>query len=232
MFGWGNGSTTGYNCEEVQNLREVINQTATQSANDIIETLHNSIIVPMSSVWYAPEAVTFFEGFQADVRNIGKTITQAFDGFRQFVQDAGTSWAENTKGAAPSLSPIDLVELNLSVSEIQPDNNGNITIDGSRATTIANSLSQVEEEIKAKLQQRAGNLSAETAFIGGNQSQSLQNCFETVAGAVHHAFRCLTEGDNALQTQINKAVEKYSQIAQDINSVADKVTDDSGTTAQ
>lgn len=214
LFG---GSTSGYNCEQINALRDVINSTASQAGQGIVDRLHSDIIVPMSSVWYAPEAVDFFEGFASTVKASGENITAAFDAFRGAVQSAGENWAENTGGEAPSLSSIDNVELDLNVSDIQPDNGGNVTIDESQATTIANNLAEVEEGIKSDLESLAANLSAETAFIGHGQADAVEACFVKVSGEITKIFKYLTEGDESLQGQINKAVEKYSDVSTGIS---------------
>lgn len=216
-FGGGSGEVSGYNCENVNALRDVINNTASQAANGIVERLHSDIIVPMSIVWYAPEAVEFFEGFAATVKASGENITMAFDAFRQAVEDAGKNWAENTKGELPSLPAIDQVELNLNVSKIQPENGGNVTIDEGQATTIAGNLPEVEAAIKSDLENIAESLNAETAFIGHGQAEALQNCFVYVSGEIHKIFKYLTEGEESLQGQINKAVQKYADVSTGIS---------------
>ena len=110
-----------------------------------------------------------------------------------------------------------MLELTLNVSDIQPDNAGNVTIDEARATTIANSLPEVEEGIKSDLKTLAGNLSAETAFIGHGQADALQQCFVTVSGEIHKIFKYLTDGEESLQGQINKAVQKYQDVSTGIS---------------
>lgn len=215
---FGGSEITGYNYQQINALRDVINNTAQRAGEGIVERLSSDIIVPMSTAWYAPEAITFFEGFAATVKASGTNITNAFDAFRLAVQEAGESWALNTNGQAPSLAPIDSVELNLNISPIQGENGGNITIDENQAMVIANKLPEVEEAIKADLQALAGNLNAETAFIGRGQAAALQECFVKLSGEVHRIFRYLTEGDDSLSSQINKAVQKYQAVSEGISS--------------
>lgn len=208
MFGF-----IGYDCEQINALRDVINSTAQQAGNGIVERLHGGIVVPMSSVWYAPEAVEFFEGFASDVKKAGEKITAAFDAFRGAVEGAGEIWAENTGGEAPSLAAIDNVDLDLNVSDIQPKLGNAVVIDKEQATTIASNLTEVEEGIKSDLENLAQNLNAESAFIGHGQADALQTCFVEVSGAIHKLFKNLTEGKNNLQSQINKSAEKYSNLS-------------------
>ena len=101
LFGLGGGEISGYNATEVEALADVISSTAQKAGEGIVERLHNEIVVPMSSVWYAPEAQEFFQKFSETVASAGENITAAFDAYRQAVQDAGKNWAENTKGTAP-----------------------------------------------------------------------------------------------------------------------------------
>lgn len=212
----GGGNVTGYNCEAVNALRGVINSTAQEAGSSICETLHSDIVVPMSKAWYAPEAVEFFASFANTVKESGVRITEAFDNFRAAVESAGRNWAENTQGEVPSLPAIDTVELNLNVSDILPDNGGNVTIDESDATNIAGNLPEVEQKIKSDLEALANKLDAESAFIGHGQAEALQQCFVAVSGAVHKIFEYLTNGDESLQGQINKAVQKYQEVSEGI----------------
>ena len=217
LFGGGSGEISGYNCERINALRDVINNTAEQAGNGIVERLHNDIVVPMSSVWYAPEAVDFFEGFATTVKSSGESITAAVDAFRGAIESAGKNWAENTGGEAPSLPASDAVELDLNVSDIQPNNGGNVTIDEGQAGTIAGSLTEVEEGIKSDLERLAGGLNAESAFIGHAQADALQSCFVKVSGEINKIFKYLTDGEDSLQGQINKAVQKYSDVSKGIS---------------
>lgn len=221
LFG---GNLTGYNCQKVNDLRNVINNTAQQSAQGIVERLNSDIVVPMSTAWYAPEAVTFFEGFAATVKATGENITAAFDAFRAAVESAGRNWAENTGGEIPSLPAIDAVQLELNVSSIQTNNAGNVVIDENQATAIANRLQEVEEGIKNDLRNLAGNLNAETAFIGQGQAEALENCFVTISGEIHKIFKYLTAGEDSLQGQIHKAVKKYQDVSSGISSAFNNPT--------
>lgn len=224
LFGGNSGETTGYNCEQVNALRDVINSTAQQAGQNIVERLHSDIIVPMSTVWYAPEAVDFFNGFAQTVKASGENITQAFDAYRGAVESAGKNWAENTGGEVPSLPTIDTVDLTLNVSDIQPENAGNVTIEEGQASQIASKLGEVEEGIKADLENLANNLDAESAFIGHGQGEALKQCFVTVSGELHKIFKYLTDGEESLQGQINKAVQKYQEVSSGISDAFNNTT--------
>ncbi len=211
------GEVSGYNCEQINGLRDIINTTAQEAGEGIVDRLHSDIVTPMSSVWYTPEAVSFFEAFAATVKASGENIRKAFDTFRVAVEDSGKNWADNTGGEAPSLPELDSVELDLDVSEILPKtDNGDVVIDEGEATKIANSLPEVEASIKDDLEQLAQDLNADTAFIGHGQANAIQTCFTTVSGEVYRIFKYLTDGDDSLQSQINKAVEKHADVSTSI----------------
>lgn len=215
---------TGYNCQKINELRTVINNTAKQAAQGIVERLNSDIVVPMSNAWYAPEAITFFEGFASTVKATGERITAAFDAFRAAVESAGKNWAENTGGEIPSLPAIDVVELNLNISSIQSNKTGNVGIEHAEARAIADRLPEVEEAIKSELRNLAGNLNADTAFIGGGQAQALESCFVSVSGEIHKIFNYLTVGENSLQGQINKAIKKYIDVSSNITTAFNQTT--------
>src|SRR5699024_9837438 len=132
-------------------LADVINNTAQKAGEGITERLHDEIVVPMSTVWYAPEAQEFFQKFAETVASAGQNITEAFDAYRKADQSAGENWAENTKGVAPVLKPVDTVTLNLNISDIQKENAVNVTLDEEPAESIARTLSDVEANIKYDL---------------------------------------------------------------------------------
>ncbi|MEE3342497.1 MAG: hypothetical protein VZS44_00190 [Bacilli bacterium] len=217
IFG-GSGEVSGYNVEEVNALRDVINGVAQKAGEGICEKLGGGVVVPMSTVWYAPEAITFFEGFKDAVKKSGETVTAAFDAFRDAVQKAGENWAENTGGEKPSLAAIDPVELDLDISSIQEKGPKGVTIDEGEASKVANNLANVENEIEAALKSITAGLSADTAFLGHGQAEAVEQCFNDVAAAIKDIFKYLTDGEGSLQGQINAAVKKYGEVASGISS--------------
>ncbi len=212
------GNIVGYNAQAIEELGSYINSIASKTGSNIVERLHTSIIVPMSTVWYAPEAKSFFEGLATAVEQSGEAITDAFDAFRNAIQEAGRVWAEATGGAVPTLSSICKVELILCTSEIQSSNAGSVTIDVAQATAIANSVSEVRETIRTDLQTLADQLDAESAFIGQGQAQAVAQCFATISECVDKIFDYLTEGEDSLQRQINKAAKKYKDMSGEVSS--------------
>ena len=214
----GSGEISGYNCQKVTELGTKINNCAQNAAKTIVERLHNDIIVPMSTVWYAPEAIDFFSGFVSTVLSSGENIRSAFDAYRLAVQQAGENWAANTGGESPVLAEVQHISMILSISEIQGSTeSGDVIIDEGQANAIAANLGEVEEGIKSDLEIIANELDAETAFIGHGQGAALKDCFVRVSGEIHKIFKYLTDGEDSLQGQINKAAQKYQEVSTGIS---------------
>lgn len=210
---------TGYNCEQIEALATVIDEAAQSAASGIVETLHNGVIVPISEAWYAGDAQEYFQGFAETVAESGRAIQEYFDIFRMNVETAGKEWAEFAKGPSPTLSPVSEITLTLPTDEIlQQDSNGNTVIIEDKAQEVANGLEEVLEEIQTNLNDIADNLDASTAFLGHGQDEGVKECFVNVSNKVKEVFNYLTEGDNSLQSSINKAVEAYGQSADSISS--------------
>lgn len=208
----------GYNSEEISKLRNVINNAAQSTRQIIVGKLNTSLILPISAVWYAPEAITFFEQFAEVVKKAGINITETFDNFRSFVETAGKDWALTTGGEAPSLASIDQVELILDVSSIKAKNsNGDVGINIGEAFNITKiNLPQLKEEIKEEIKNLTNSLNAETAFIGGEQASAIEECFVSLTNQVYTIFNFLTEGENSLIKQIEKTAIKYENVSSDV----------------
>ncbi len=201
----------GYNCEQVEALRETINNIAKQTGEELIDTLQNYIIIPMSEVWFAPEAIKFFESFAETVKSSSGAITEAFDTVRQIIQQVGINWAEQTKGECPHLPPIDPVTLNLSIAAIKSNHQGTIGIKQDEAQLIISKINDAEIKVQSYLESSISKLNAETSFLGNNQSESLQECFTKVSGEIHKIFTNI----NQLSEIINQSIAKYTEIAKE-----------------
>ncbi|MBQ1550818.1 MAG: hypothetical protein IIZ67_01840 [Bacilli bacterium] len=148
-FGNTDGGKHGYNPENVKALKESI-QTAYENCCDgIVETIHDEIVVPISTAWYAPEACKFFgsdetggilgtglgakkadaESLKVVVEKTGDTIFECFDAFRKDIESAGNNWYNNTSGESAgegeegagniTLAALSKKEMKLTVSEIE-----------------------------------------------------------------------------------------------------------------
>ena len=90
------GELFDYNYEQLNEVRDVINNLAGRTRNMIAEKLYHYVVVPISNVWYAPEAVEFFKDFSFIVKQSGENITEIFDDFRGEVELSGKNFAKNS----------------------------------------------------------------------------------------------------------------------------------------
>ena len=208
----------GFNNTNVVALREIINTTAQSCGTTIVEDLKNGIVTPISTAWYAPEAVEYFEAFKTAVAECGQSITDVFENFKNNVKSAGEYWGENTKSTdSVDMAAIDLVELALDVSAIQQkDPSGNIYLDMAQTNTVIGKLSEVKKDIETHLGALAETMKSEDAFIGGGQAASIDSCFVEVTKSVHKIFDFLTEGEESLSSQLTSFVNKYSEMAEKV----------------
>ena len=65
------GEIVGYNKEKVEELRDKINDIAQDVASDVVELLHDRIVVPISTEWYAEVAQEYFLDFKDQVKQRG-----------------------------------------------------------------------------------------------------------------------------------------------------------------
>ena len=221
----GGNEMTGYNTEAIEALGGQINTACEQAATDIIDTLESGIITPISTEWYTPEGVDFFTSFKETVDGTAPTVQEAFDSFRASIQSAVDNWAQNTskEGGATAaitttLETVTQPAMSLNVSAIQASNGNVVGINEEGAAGVASGLEAVQSEIQTKLQTIASGLDASSAFLGGTQADAIQSCFGKVNEAVAKIFSFLTEGDESLMNQINKAVSKYGSVATDVAS--------------
>ena len=217
MSGKHSDDISGYNKEEVEELRDKINSTAQQVGENVIEELENGIIKPISLAWYAEEAQEYFETFAEQVKAKGETIREVFDDFRSDIEKAGVEWAEKTKGAVPHLAKLDDVELKLDVSSIKKiDALGNRGLNEYRVQAVVSGLDDVEANIKSNLSSLADELGVESAFLGHGQAKAIQSCFVNITSEIHKIFEYLLLGDDSLSGALKKYSEKDSTTATDV----------------
>ena len=235
-------SRHGYNPANVEALSGNIKTAYENCINGILETLHDEIVVPISSAWYAPEACGFFgkeeDGVTAQetnlkqvVKDTSESIWKCFDGFREDIQKAGQNWYDNTSGTGEqgegniTLEPFEQVELELDVSEIEKqDEAGNVVLDDTGVSAVSGSLESVQENIKQKMVAEKEQLDAATSFIGGGQAEAIQNCFERLLEAISTIFKWLSQGDESLKAAFDAAMAKYSEVATNIANAYNSAT--------
>ena len=209
------GEIVGYNKEKVEELRDKINDIAQDVASDVVELLHDRIVVPISTEWYAEVAQEYFLDFKDQVKQRGEAIKKAFDDFRKQIEETGKEWALATQGKEPVLLELDDVELNLDVSSIQnADESGNRYINEDGVNAIIDSIESVEEDIKSKLSNKTVDLGIESAFLGDDQAKAIQSCFDKILNEIHILFDYLLSGDNALSNALLNYKNSFSELAQ------------------
>lgn len=214
---------TGYNPQEVEALGGQIKNAASKVSTGIVEKIKSGIVSPISEAWFSPEGVEFFEQFAQTVKSTGTEIEKAFNDFMKSVESAGNNWAQNVKGPTVALGEVGTIDMTLDVSSMKPDNGGQVGIMEAAATSVAGMVPGVKSDIESTLAQIAGSLEASSAFLGRGQASAVQSCFRVVNNAVAKIFNFLTDGDNSLQGQINKAVSKYGDIGTETASAFNSV---------
>ena len=209
------GEIVGYNKEKVEELRDKINDIAQDVASDVVELLHDRIVVPISTEWYAEVAQEYFLDFKDQVKQRGEAIKKAFDDFRKQIEETGKEWALATQGKEPVLLELDDVDLNLDVSSIQnADESGNRYINEDGVNAIIDSIESVEEDIKSKLSNKTVDLGIESAFLGDDQAKAIQSCFDKILNEIHILFDYLLSGDNSLSNALLNYKNSFSELAQ------------------
>lgn len=210
---FGGNNMTGFNPTEVEAMSSKIQQAANSVSETIVSKLKSGVVSPISKAWYTEEGVKFFQAFAESVKQTGTSIEEIFNSFVTSVENAGNNWAENAQQTERvSLTRVSGIDLNLDVSEVQNNKGGDVGIIEADATAVANGLPGVRQEIESELSRIANNLSAESAFLGHSQAEAVTACFKKVNVIVSKVFDFLIEGENNLQSQIKKAVEKYGDV--------------------
>lgn len=246
-------SRHGFNQGEVEALSENISTAYSNCVDGILTILHDQVVVPISSAWYAPEACGFFgkeeEGvivqesnLKEVVKSTSDTIFQCFDGFRQDIQSAGQNWYDNTSGkevpaeggasvgTEVQLATFDKIELDLDVDDIQKqDESGNVVLDDTGVSAVSTNLETIQQNIKEAMMSEENKLDAATAFIGGGQADAMTQCFDRLLEAISTIFKWLSEGEDSLSSAFDKAMQKYSDVASNIAAAYNNATfDESG----
>ena len=196
----------GYNPQQFSDLRAKINLAYIGAARCIVDVLEEQLIKPISLVWYTQEGVEYFDGFKQQVQATGEALRLTYDVLRDAIYQAGVVWADNTHNEQPDMAPLELFDLSLDVSAIQPTReDGAAVIEIEQATAIANNLPNIQTEIVQRIAAEQTDLDASLALIGGGQADAVTALHNRVEAAVGRIFSFLTEGDNNIQANIVKA---------------------------
>lgn len=205
----------GFNSEKVESLSQTVNKSAQDSCTMIIERLESGVVKPISTCWYAPEGVEFFQGFATAVEKTGVEIKNIFDSFVKALEQAEHRWADNLKAQPTSLTPVGDCVMKLNVSSIQEKReDGNQGADPASVESVTGKLNDVKAGIESELNRIASDLNAETAFIGNGQGEAINECFKSLSKIISRLFEILTEGENNVQSNLKKAITKYGEVSQ------------------
>ena len=211
-------SFTGFDPEAIKKMRNEIDKSAQDSCEAIINKLESGIITPISTCLYTPEGKKYFEGFAEDVAKTGTEIKKVFDSFVEGLEKTANYWAQNTDADTISLQGVTDCVMKLDVSSVKDKNGTQVGIVEQEAKNVVSKLPTVQSEIDDELAQIASKLDANDAFLGHGQAEAISNTFKKINKIVADIFNFLTEGDNSLSKQINNAVEKYGDVANQVQS--------------
>lgn len=215
---------TGFDPEAINQLASDVKGYADETAETIINNLKTGVISPISKCWFTPEGVEYWQAFADDVKQTSETIAEAFNSFVDSIGEAEKNWAENTKADVDAVrGDIGNLNMTLDISEIKEKDGTKMGIIESEATSVATSLSSVEETIMSSLKEIASKLNSESAFLGQGQGEAIKSCFGVVEEQVAKIFRFLTEGDNNVMNQIKSAVSKYGDVGSSTSSAFNNV---------
>lgn len=205
----------GYNYVEMANLFTEVSNIATQTKRIVSKYLNDDLIDPMSKLWYAPEAREFFKKFQSVVRDAEEEMDGAFQSFVESIDRAQRSWSVKTKGGKTAKSvTIRTEKIFLYVAKFKEQRDGNVYIDERGALAFADGLNTIQQKLTNELvDQKAELTNASLAFIGNNQSEGVQKCFDRVMKSVGDIFDFLTKGDTSLRSEIIRVTDEYRNFA-------------------
>lgn len=205
----------GYNYIAVNNLFNEVDEVATQTKRIVSKYLNEDLIDPMSKLWYAPEAKEFFNKFKGVVEDAEKKMDGAFQSFINNIDGAQEAWSKKTGGGEKAkVIQIQTEKIFLNTAKFKEQKDGNIYIDERGALNYAEGLSTLQQKMTNDLiDQQAELTEASLAFIGNNQAEDIQKCFEKVISSIGEIFDFLDKGDNSLKAEIIRVTEEYRNLA-------------------
>ncbi len=206
---------TGYNYVEVANLFTEVSNVATQTKRIVSKYLNDDLIDPMSKLWYAPEAKEFFKRFQGVVKESEEEMDAAFQAFVDKLDLAQQSWSEKTKGGKTAKAvSIRTEKIFLNIAKFKDQRDGNIYIDEKGALVFADNLSTIQQKLTNELMDQKVELTnVALAFIGNNQSEGIQKCFDKILKSIGEIFDFLARGDTSLREEVIRVTDEYRAFA-------------------
>ena len=219
----------GYNKENIESIREEINNQAQDTAKKIVSNI-NSIVSSISELWFSEVAVEYFKEFANDISSYAPKITNAFEQFNQKIAEAGAEWAAKTEVEAPNLAPIDSVTLDIDISPIKAVNaGGDRYITTGLAEEVSSLVSIAKGDITEYITDIAERADVSLAFIGGEQSEGVRNCASALKQYVEDMLSFLDSGEHSIVTKLEAYDTEYQRTAQ---SNVDLFTDSAFTDVQ
>ena len=192
FFGNEEALPEGYEYDKTKSLKEVVRLTSDDIYGYFVQ-FKKSIEVAYT-VWY---------------NNTG--------GNNREVHVEENHYAYATGGTAITLDSFDKEELDLNVSSIKADEDGNVFLSPQEVRAIAGTLGDVETQIKNKMTEQKNELDADTSFLGGGQAEAIETCFGKLLEKVSEIFKWLTTGeDGNLAETFEQVVQKYEKVAESI----------------
>ncbi len=216
----GGDAMTGYNFQEIVGLSAEVNRVA-QNTKKVIQTcLDDDIVEKMSKLWYAPEAKEFFAKFGETVTASGEEMKKAFTTFTENISKAQDAWSEKTGGGRKgTVLPVPNLSLKINTGAFRDNDGGNIVLYEKQAIAYADSLDAIQKKLSQSIEEQRQDLTrAVTSFLGHEQGEAVNKCFDGVLTAVGSIFTYLSVGDNSLKGQIIKAADTYKKMAEEIRS--------------
>ena len=222
-------SFVGFNEEQVDGMVKTINDIANTVCNGIVDHLTNGLVVPMADCWFTPEGKEYFEGHAQDVINTSTSIASALNVFIARTEAATKNWLSNTggtqgEGLASSFN-INRVDDGVIRGQLQTYSgnvdtniktqkpNGDKGIEETEARNVISKLGSIQSEIIADIKSQFKAVDASAAFLGKDQATAASECLDKISQAIGNIFKLLTEGENNVYGEIDKAVEKYGNVA-------------------
>ncbi len=210
-------NTSGFNKARIEELGETIKSSYTLLTNQLGDKIQAQLFVPMSTKWYAPEASDYFNNKVAPkIKETGIKMGEAYGYFRDWIQQTGTDWANNTGNAsnAPVLCEIPKTEIqNVDASVIkEQDGEGNIFLNELQAIAVASNLPSLHKELLSLVKSEHEKLDASMSFFGHGQAAAANRCFVRVAESIGELFQLLDD----LSEVIKKAADDYKKFAQSL----------------
>lgn len=225
-------AVVGFNPKMADNVMKAVDASYASVGKTIGTIIQNKILNPMGEAWYAPEAVKYWKGedgkgFDPALTECEKKIKNAYEVYKEGIDKAIKHWSENTgskfsKSATETKQQKIIVKYDC-IKKAMPD--GTRGIDGDKAKKVESSLKQTQNDIKSELGKLGSKLTAvDQLFLGNNQAENARTCFKSINEAVSELFSFFTEGGKdgkSLKQVIESYIEKYGDIAKDINKTFD-----------